>query len=144
MPYRHFFKSLCYEIVFSHEASLTECHRPRLYRIDGRRFVRTCVQDFGLAAPLPPGRACCLHAGWVLPDRCVAEKVETWGHAAQVIDGWYERVWQAWDAKTSRDFHPLWPTYFERVRLCAPAVWPEPVRQHEAYARAAELWEAAR
>ena len=61
------------------------------------------------------------HLSWVGPQRRIDRKTETWGHAKEVLPGWKERVWNAWDHdKTLRNLHPTHPQAYgfaERIAL---------------------------
>ena len=61
------------------------------------------------------------HLSWVGPQRRIDRKTETWGHAKEVLPGWKDRVWKAWDSdKTLRNLHPTHPQAYgfaERIAL---------------------------
>lgn len=58
----------------------------------------------------------CRHLSYVRTDAEMQEKLRTWGFAANVRPGWYERVWQAWDANHAlTDLHPVRPEQFRRT-----------------------------
>jgi GT2 family glycosyltransferase/Tfp pilus assembly protein PilF len=61
------------------------------------------------------------HLSYVGPDERIWRKIETWGHANEVAQGWYENIWLAWDAdKLMRNLHPTHPQAYgfaERVSV---------------------------
>jgi len=56
------------------------------------------------------------HLSLVRTDEEVQDKLRLWGHASEVVPGWYENVWQAWDANNAlENLHPTHPEAFKRA-----------------------------
>lgn len=64
------------------------------------------------------------HLSYCGPDERILQKVGSWSHRDEVIEGWKERVWDQWDSeRLLMNLHPTHPECYgfaERVRL--PAV----------------------
>ncbi len=86
--------------------------------IGGRHF------SGGRGLLLGPEHGLVHHLSWVGPDERIARKLETWGHASEVLPGWKERIWDRWDDdKTLRGLHPTHPSaYGFAERIEAPAL----------------------
>lgn len=60
------------------------------------------------------------HLSYVRTDDEVREKVRVSGHAREILPGWYERVWKAWDQNHDlEDLHPVHPPAYRRA-VCTP------------------------
>jgi len=61
------------------------------------------------------------HLSYCGPDERIVRKITTWGHKDEVLQGWYERVWKAWDSNPLlRDIHPTHPQAYgfaERIEV---------------------------
>lgn len=56
------------------------------------------------------------HLSYVRTDEEMREKLRTFGHAKEVIPGWYERVWKAWDENHDlENLHPTHPGAYQRA-----------------------------
>jgi hypothetical protein len=56
------------------------------------------------------------HLSYVRTDEEVQEKLRLFGHASEVVPGWYDRVWKAWDANNAlENLHPTHPEAFKRA-----------------------------
>ncbi|MGC4044723.1 MAG: glycosyltransferase [Armatimonas sp.] len=67
------------------------------------------------------------HLSWVGPEERIQRKLDSWAHAKEVLPGWRERVWRAWDSdKTLRDIHPTHPHAYSFAERLAEA--PEPLK----------------
>ena len=62
------------------------------------------------------------HLSYVGPDSRIRRKLATWGHKNEVLPGWWEQVWQAWDAdKLLQSLHPTHPpAYGFAERIIVP------------------------
>lgn len=58
----------------------------------------------------------CHHLSYVRTDEEVREKLRLSGHAPEILPGWYENVWKAWDANPQlEDLHPVHPSAYKRA-----------------------------
>lgn len=93
------------------------------YLIDLRVAKPVGARNFEGGRPLllGPEYGIVHHLSWVGPQRRIDRKTETWGHAKEVLPGWKEHVWKAWDNdKTLRNLHPTHPPAYgfaERIAL---------------------------
>jgi len=56
------------------------------------------------------------HLSYVRTDEECKEKLRLFGHASEVIPGWYENVWRAWDSNHAlEDLHPTHPAAYKRA-----------------------------
>lgn len=56
------------------------------------------------------------HLSYVRSDDEVREKMRLFGHASEVVPGWYDRVWKAWDQNHAlENLHPTHPEAFKRA-----------------------------
>lgn len=56
------------------------------------------------------------HLSYVRSDEEVREKLRLFGHASEVVPGWYDRVWKAWDKNNAlENLHPTHPDAFKRA-----------------------------
>jgi len=64
------------------------------------------------------------HLSYGGPDERIKRKLSTWGHRDEVQDGWYSRVWKAWDEnKLMRELHPTHPpAYGFAERIPVPEI----------------------
>ncbi len=64
------------------------------------------------------------HLSYAGPDERIRRKISTWGHRDEVLPGWFERVWLAWDSdKLMRNLHPTHPgAYGFAERIHVPGV----------------------
>jgi glycosyltransferase involved in cell wall biosynthesis len=95
--------------------------------IGGRHF------SGGRGLMLGPEHGLVHHLSWVGPEERIVRKLETWGHATEVLPGWKERVWDRWNQDRSlRALHPTHPSAYglaERIEsptLLAAVPRPEP------------------
>src|SRR5579862_9562902 len=71
---------------------------------------------------LSPEHGIIHHLSYCGPDERIQRKLATWGHRDEVVPGWYENVWLAWDSdKLLRNLHPTHPgAYGFAERLFSP------------------------
>lgn len=56
------------------------------------------------------------HLSYVRTDEEMREKLRCFGHASEVIPGWYQRVWKGWDVNRAlENLHPTHPAAFKRA-----------------------------
>jgi hypothetical protein len=56
------------------------------------------------------------HLSYVRTDEEMQAKLRNFGHASEVVPGWYERVWKGWDKNPKlEDLHPTHPTVYKRA-----------------------------
>lgn len=85
-------------------------------RVGTGRFVenRTCAA--ARQANLPRETLVFHHMSYARTDEQIRRKISTFGHAHQVIPGWYEKVWRRWDADpTLEHLNPCWPAAYRRA-----------------------------
>lgn len=76
-------------------------------RYDGLRGARGRVRRVEVG---------CHHLSYVRTDQELLDKLATWGHARDVIPGWYENVWKAWDRNPAlRNLHPVHPAAYAQA-----------------------------
>ena len=82
------------------------------YLLDLRVAKPTGGRNFTGGRPLVlgPDYGLVHHLSWVGPESRIQRKLETWGHAKEVLPGWHRRIWQAWEGdKLLRHLHPTHP-----------------------------------
>jgi GT2 family glycosyltransferase/tetratricopeptide (TPR) repeat protein len=62
------------------------------------------------------------HLSYVGPDERIQRKTSTWSHRDEVVPGWWEDVWCAWDNdRNMKDLHPTHPGAYKRaMRIPVP------------------------
>lgn len=83
------------------------------------------------------------HLSYCGDPRRIERKLETWGHKHEVIPGWYERLYKAWDEdKTIRNLHPTHSQAYgftERIEV-PPVLASVPVAKREVIAPDLKKW----
>ena len=79
---------------------------------------------------VPPDVAMFHHGDWIGDRERIATKLTSSGHRDEILDGWLERVWDAW-TPDMRDLHPFEPTMFPSAFHVPTAALPAEVRDHE-------------
>jgi hypothetical protein len=65
---------------------------------------------------IPPEIGVCHHMSYALADADVRRKLRTFGHAADVLPGWFDSVWLGWDRdRTLANLHPVRPAQYARA-----------------------------
>ncbi|MGC4044862.1 MAG: glycosyltransferase [Armatimonas sp.] len=80
--------------------------------VDLRNTHATHLREFvgGRTMILGPEHGVMHHLSWCGPEERIRRKLASWGHAQEVIPGWYNQVWRAWDKNhLMREFHPTHP-----------------------------------
>ena len=97
-------------------------------------FDRRPRRPLGPRRDLPPD-VYFWHLGYVLSDERMWEKINTFGHASEIVPGWFERKWLGWSPDTRDLFrkHPedRWP-YTIRID---PSTLPEILHSHPYFPR---------
>lgn len=139
---RHFFKELCYEIVFGGRFARLELSRKRCFKVNDRIFIdKSKMSEMENAIVCPPGIMTCYHAGWVFEnDEQCKRKLETWSHAHQVIDGWFDNVWLKWKLSDA-NFHMIWSEAFLHVNVVHPHCFPKCTWNNDISCRALEIFD---
>jgi GT2 family glycosyltransferase len=56
------------------------------------------------------------HMSYARSDEQIVRKITTFGHAREVVPGWYEQVWKRWDTdRTLQNLNPCWPAAYQRI-----------------------------
>lgn len=56
------------------------------------------------------------HLSYAGSDERIKRKIETWGHRDEVVPGWFNRVWKAWDENPFQtQLHPTHPAAYLRA-----------------------------
>lgn len=64
------------------------------------------------------------HFSYSGPDERIFPKVTTWSHRDEVIDGWWDQVWLAWDSNCMlRNLHPTHPSAYDRAEPADQSGW---------------------
>ena len=85
---------------------------------------------------IPLATAAFHHMSYARTDAQILRKITTFGHAKDVVPGWFENIWRGWDHDHSlQNLNPCWPGAYHRVveqpyDALPPALqrfWVEPV-----------------
>ena len=94
---------------------------------EGVKFTNRRIPD-GRRVRLPADLVC-FNLGFILPDDRMYQKMRTYGHAHQVVEGWFEEKWLSW-TPNAKDLHPREPHRWPCVRRHDPQDYPEILRGH--------------
>jgi hypothetical protein len=75
------------------------------------------------------------HTGYVDSDARMLEKVQTFGHAHELVPGWFEEKWLAWTPDT-RDLCRKRPQRWPRTEAIDPRILPAVLHDHPFFALA--------
>lgn len=100
-----------YHVVRPSE-SFTPC---MLINLDRARHVELRQFEGGRALLLNNTYGLVHHLSYAGSDDRIARKISTWSHRNEVVEGWWERVWQGWDR--NRRLENLHPTHPESYRF---------------------------
>ena len=79
-------------------------------------FVENRTFGGGEQANLPPATLVFHHMSDARTDEQILRKITTFGHAHQVVPGWYENVWKKWDSnRQMENLNPCWPGAYRRI-----------------------------
>ncbi len=81
-----------------------------------------------------PEKAAFYHFSYARSPGRMREKLLTFPHAKEILEGWYERVWLAWpDKRRMENIHPTDPPKFPRAVEHDLQDLPEVMRRHPYY-----------
>lgn len=87
-----------------------------LLRVEGARFVDKRETADPRCDAVPADVCICHHMSYARSDDEVRRKISSFSHANEVIPGWFENVWKAWDSNPElENLHPCWPETYERA-----------------------------
>jgi glycosyltransferase involved in cell wall biosynthesis len=70
------------------------------------------------------------HMSYARSDAQILRKITTFGHARDVVPGWYENVWRRWDEDHSlQNLNPCWPAAYRRIIEQPAEALPPAVRR---------------
>jgi glycosyltransferase involved in cell wall biosynthesis len=85
-------------------------------RIGTGTFVENRTYQAGQQVSLPAHALVFHHMSYARTDDQILRKISTFGHAHQVVSGWYENVWKKWDANPQlENLNPCWPGAYKRA-----------------------------
>jgi len=70
------------------------------------------TQDTYNGVLIPSSVAICYHLSYARTDDFIKRKIETFSHANEVNNNWYENVWLKWQTN-SRNLHPVTPVEYQ-------------------------------
>jgi len=91
--------------------------------VDLRTVRHRHIRDYtgGTRMVLGPDYGVMHHLSYCGGDARIQRKIETWGHRAEVLPGWYQNRWLAWDDnRLLQDLHPTHPPAYKRVERIVP------------------------
>jgi hypothetical protein len=89
---------------------------PVFIRTGSGRFVENRNYEAPRQMQFPPETIAFHHMSYARTDAQILRKISTWGHATQVVPGWYENVWRKWDHDHSlRNLNPCWPSAYQTI-----------------------------
>jgi hypothetical protein len=97
-------------------------------------FVENRTFEAPRCISMPIETAAFHHMSYARTDEQILRKITTFGHARDVVPGWYENVWRKWDGDRSlQNLNPCWPGAYQRVVEQSYAALPPAVQR---------LWDA--
>lgn len=92
------------------------------------------LNSLGSLYEFPPEEAIFYHFSYARSPSRMREKLATFPHAREILNGWYEKVWAAWpDQREMPDIHPTDPPKFPRAVRRGLDDLPEVMRSHPYY-----------
>lgn len=71
------------------------------------------------------------HFSYAKPSAKIKAKLANFSHADEILPGWWENVWQAWDENHEMEkLHPTVPECYRRAIYEGPEHLPEVMREH--------------
>ena len=65
---------------------------------------------------VPPELGLCHHLSYARTDEQIRRKISMFSHAHQILPGWFDTVWKAWDDNHAlENLHPVNPPSFRRA-----------------------------
>lgn len=97
-----------------------EPYRPNIILRSDQRF--SCIRalaDESRIMDIPQDVCMVRHYSWAKPPSEMARKIKAWGHAHQVLKGWYENVFEKWTPDCNMEnLHPTEPQAYRRAIKC--------------------------
>jgi glycosyltransferase involved in cell wall biosynthesis len=94
------------------------------------------LNSLGRLYEFPPQEAAFYHFSYARSPERMREKLSTFPHAKEILEGWYERVWLAWaDKRQMENLHPTDPPKFPKALYQDPSDLPPVLLDHPYYAR---------
>lgn len=92
------------------------------------------TNSLGKVYQIPPQKAVFYHFSYAKSAKDMKEKLSTFPHAHEILDGWYENVWLNWpENRKMRNIHPTNPEKFPEVEYLKPNDLPEVMQSHPYY-----------
>ena len=94
------------------------------------RFIDNRTYETAQYVTLPPQTLVFHHMSYARTDEQILRKITTFGHAHQVVPGWYEQVWRKWDSNQQlENLNPCWPAAYKRAVEQPYEALPKAVQQ---------------
>lgn len=85
-------------------------------RLGTGRFVENRTYQTATFFDLPAETLRMHHMSYARTDEQILRKISTFGHAKEVVPGWFEQVWRRWDTDhTIENLNPCWPAAYRRI-----------------------------
>jgi GT2 family glycosyltransferase len=100
-------------------------------RVGAARFVenRSCLGP--RRGTIEPSMLMMHHMSYARTDAQILRKITTFGHAKDVVPGWFDNVWRRWDSDHSiRNLNPCWPGAYQRAIEQPAAQLPPALQRH--------------
>ena len=92
------------------------------------------TNSLGKVYQISPQKAIFYHFSYAKSVKNMKEKLSTFPHAHEILDGWYENVWLKWSGnRNMRNVHPTNPEKFPAVEYVEPKDLPEMLKEHPYY-----------
>ena len=92
------------------------------------------TNSVGAVRHLDPARVLFYHFSFARRPDKMREKLLTYSHAHEVLNGWFERVWLRWpQQRDMRDLNPVDPPKLPQAVYRDPSDLPEVLRSHPYY-----------
>ena len=89
---------------------------PVFLKLGTCRFVETRNPLGPSHLLIDPNIGMCHHMSYARTDEEVRRKISMFSHSHQILTGWYENVWKAWDNnKSLMNLHPVLPDMYKRA-----------------------------
>jgi hypothetical protein len=106
-----YWKSERYRVEPPEPAAAAVFVRPGTGRFVDNRLYE-CGQHYAFAADTLVFH----HMSYARSDAQVLRKITTFGHARDVVPGWFDNVWRRWDEDRSlQNLNPCWPAAYRRI-----------------------------
>ena len=92
------------------------------------------LNSLGPVEEIAPEEAVFYHFSYARSPQRMREKLATFPHAREILNGWYEQVWLSWpENRQMKDIHPTDPPKFPQAILQSTDDLPEAMRAHPYY-----------